>query len=646
MFLFPTFYARSQRLDVTGKITNTKSEAIDGAVVYVLNTNLFALTDAGGNFVLRQLGGGNYVLRIKALGFAEMNIEITVNASLKPLQLALQESTAQLDDVTVSAQKKEELLQKIPFSVSAFNERQVNEYRLWNSKDITAIVPNLYSADPGDGRNVTSIRGITTTSYEPAVTTYIDGVSQFTLDTYIPQLFDVQSIEVLRGPQGTLYGRNATGGIINIITKKPVNKTTAFGEASIGNYGLQRYVAGIKTPLIKNKLFFGAALMHEEIDGYYTNDFYNTHFDERNSFGGNYYLKFYAGSKWSVTLNAKHIFNKNKGSFPLNPSKEDAFANPFHLNQDAVSKLKDYVFNGSLSVNYSGAGFNFSSQTAYQNNYRFYAQPIDGDFSPIDGITIINNYGAEWNNVKVLTQEIKFSSPASSASKLKWTAGSYFFYQNVPNKQAVHFGEDAIYVGSPDINYSIINTTTGKNTGIAFFGQAVYSIANNVELIAGLRYDNEHRKLNVLGEYQPDASPEPVFETQPDTSASASFNAVSPMLSLAFHAHKNSHLYITYSRGFRAGGLTQLSSDPSQPPLYPYKPEYSNNFEAGIKNNFLNNHLRANIAVFYTSVTDAQTPTLILPDAITVTKNTGKLNSKGIEGEFAAATHGFEIAWN
>lgn len=146
-------------------------------------------------------------------------------------------------------------MQNIPSAISALNARNVSDYRLWNSKDLTAIVPNLYSANPGDGRNVTSIRGITSSSYDPAITTYIDGVSQFTLDTYMPQLFDVERIEVLRGPQGTLYGRNAMGGVINIITKQPADKTSGFIEANVGSYGEQRYTGAIKTALVKEKLF-------------------------------------------------------------------------------------------------------------------------------------------------------------------------------------------------------------------------------------------------------------------------------------------------------------------------------------------------------------------------------------------------------
>ena len=126
----------------------------------------------------------------------------------------------------------------------------------------------------------------------------------------------------------------------------------------------------------------------------------------------------------------------------------------------------------------------------------------------------------------------------------------------------------------------------------------------------------------------------------PDTGATASYHAFSPKLSIAWHIAANQQLYAVYSRGYRAGGLTQLSSDPSQPPLYEYKPEYSNNIEIGIKNQWFQNRLRVNLAAFYTTINDAQVPTLVLPDAITVTRNAGKLSSKGIELEMAAAPVG------
>jgi iron complex outermembrane receptor protein len=119
------------------------------------------------------------------------------------------------------------------------------------------------------------------------------------------------------------------------------------------------------------------------------------------------------------------------------------------------------------------------------------------------------------------------------------------------------------------------------------------------------------------------------------------------MLSFAYHPTEHSDIYISYNRGYRTGGLTQLSTDPSQPPLYPYKAEYSNNYELGIKNQFFQHRLTANLAIFYTQVKDAQVPTLILPDAITVTRNAGSLKSRGFEADFKALIiPGLEAAYN
>lgn len=647
LFLLGCMIGYSQQtITLSGKINDDKSNAVAGASVSILNTHSGTVSDKQGNFELKNIPSGNYILHISAIGFADVNKEIE-GSNGEGISIVLPRSSVHLDEVIVSAQKREELLQKLPLSISAFSARKVEQYRLWNTKDITAIVPNLYSANSGDQRNVTSVRGIATTSYDPAVATYIDGVNQFNLDTYIAQLFDIERIEVLRGPQGTLYGRNAMGGVINIITKKPLNYTTGFAEVSIGNYGRQRYGAGLRSPIIKDKLYAGASVLYDRMDGYYKNEFTQDSYDKQSGLTGNYYLSLIASSRLSFTLNVKHNNNRNNGAFPLVFGVDDAINNPFVLNQNALSKMIDNTFNSSLSISYSGPAVNFISQTAWQTNHRYYTVPLDGDFSPIDGITIINNYGKKWNNVKAFTQEFRLSSPASTSSPWKWTTGIYMFHQKIPNKQTTHFGEDADMLGSPDENFGLINTATGKSYGAAIFGQASYSVTKKLSVLAGLRYDYEHKKQSVLGEYQMDPDPTPVFETQPDTSATASFRAFSPKLGLSYEFTKNSNGYATYSRGYRAGGFTQLSTDPSQPPLYFFKPEYSNNFEAGIKNNFLENRLYVNLAFFYTTVADAQVPTLILPSAVTITRNAGKLNSKGVEIELASKPiKGLEIDYN
>ena len=632
--LFTVHLFAQNNASIAGQVTDEKSNALKAVTVHLLNTNISVLTDAKGNYSINHIHTGRYIISFSSVGYASQNKNVEIKSETNNIDVQLADATAQLDDVVVTAEKEEASVQKIPAAITALSAKQVNEFRLWNSKQLTGIIPNMYSNNSGDERNVTSIRGITTTSYEPAVATYIDGVNQFSLDTYIATLFDVERIEVLRGPQGTLYGRNAMGGVINIITKQPTNTTNAFAEINIGNYNQQRYLLGFRAPLIKDKLYFGMAGVYNTRNGFYTNTVYNNSYDKLHTFTGNYYLKYLPAVNWQITLNVKHQENRNNGTFPLSGTVEDAFSSPYKIQQNAVAKMIDNTLNASLSISHTGAGFNVNSLTAWQNNHRYYNAPLDGDFSPLDAITIANNYGNKWNNVKVLTQEFRFTSPASTTSAFKWTAGMYFFHQNIPNKQATHYGKDAGILGAPDTNFSTINISTGKNNGLAVYGQLSYSITKKLDLIGGLRYDYENRKLNVRGEYAKDR--EAAFVVLPDTSAKLNFNAVSPKLGLNYSASLNTNLYLTYSRGYRTGGLTQLSSDPSQPPLYPYKPEYSNNIEAGIKNSFYHDKLQLNVTAFYTHVTDAQVPTLILPDAITVTKNTGKLNSKGAELELAA----------
>ena len=641
--LFCSAFAQNQ-VDFQGTVTTIQGGPVAGATVTLLNTNYAAITTEEGAFMFKGVPVGKYTLHVSSVAYAAVNQSVTIDNRMQATNIRLAEINNRLDEVVVTAQKSEEAAQQVPFSISTLSAKQVQDYKVWNLKELTAIIPNLYSANPGDDRNVTGIRGVVTTSYDPAVATYIDGVNQFSLDTYIPQLFDVERVEVLRGPQGTLYGRNAMGGVINVITKQPTNQTTGFAEVNFGSYGQKRFSIGIRGALIKDKLYLGVAGLYNGFDGFYTNLFNNTKLDKQHSFMGNYYLKYLASTNFALTLNVKNYANRNNGPFALSGSPDDAINNPFKVSQNATTRMIDNTFNASLSANYTGRGFNFTSNTAYQQNYRYYTLPIDGDFSPADAVTVINNYGPDFNKVKVTTQEFRFSSPAS-ATNIRWTAGLYGFYRYAPTKTGTHFGADAAAVGAPFPFFSTINTNIERNYGTAVFGQVVFVINPQFDITAGLRYDYEHKKEQVKGEFQQDGAA--AVTTQNDTSSTASFKAFTPKLSFAYHVSDQNNLYATYSRGFRAGGISQLGSDPSQPPLFAYKPEYSNNFEVGSKNSLFNNKLRINVSAFYISINNAQVPTLVLPQAIVVTKNAGKLDSKGAEAEVAATIlKGLDISYN
>ena len=617
------------------KVTSLSGKPVNSATVSLLNTSFKEVTDSNGYITFINIPEGNYEIAISSLGYATSINSITISAktNLNEIQtIKLADALVQLEDVIITAQKKEELLQKVPISITAFNSAQIEKFKFWNNKDISGFVPNLYSADPGDNRDVVSIRGITTTSYDPAVATYIDGVNQFNLDTYIPALNDIERIEILRGPQGSLYGRNAMGGVINIITKQPSNKITGSGEVNVGNYGIRRYNTNFKTPILKDKLYFGAALLYNDRNGFYTNDFNKSSYDKQYAFGGNYFVKYIATNHWQATLNVKHYSGENRGAFPLVFGVEEAFSNPFRLNQNGITTMMDNTLNTSLAIQHTGRKVNFSSITAYQRNYRYYDLPIDGDFSPIDAISVVNNYGKSWNNIKAYTQEFKWSSSPIATNRLNWTTGAYLFYQDAPVKQGTRFGIDANLMMMGDSLFTLMNSTSTTKKGIAFFGQATYALTSKLNITFGLRNDYEQQDQTVAGFYQHDPSPE-FYQIVADTSASINFNAWSPKISLDYKLNAASLVYAMYSKGYRTGGLSPLGSDPSQPPLMGYLPEHSNNFEAGIKNTFLNNTLKLNISLFYINIKDAQVPTLVLPDAITIIKNTGILNSKGVEAE-------------
>ncbi len=634
LFFIVPMYGQTDAV-LKGSLVDTDGAAVENAQVELLNTSFTTITDNFGRFRFPEVPYGQYIITAEKRGFATTFKNINFDNDFEEIRLVLESELNRLEAVTVTAQKREEIIQEIPLSITSLSYEDIKESQIQNVNDLTAISPNLYASDPGDRRTVSSIRGIVSTSYDPAVTTYIDGVNQFNLDTYITQLFDIERIEVLRGPQGTLYGRNAMGGVINVITRQPERETSVFGEATFGNYGRKRLLGGFKTPL-GEKFFFGAAALYEERDGFYTNDFTGSSYDDQQNFSGNYYLKYQMSSAWDATLNFKHFSAENEGAFPLNSGIDAAFENPYILNQNQITTMKDNTFNTSLVIDHKGTLLNFSSQTAYQQNYRYYEDPIDADFSPLDAISIFNNYGNDWNNVNVFTQEFRFSSPSGGDRDFEWTAGSFLFYQESPTRQATRFGEDADLLGMEETNISLISTTEAIARGAAVFGQLNYSLTDKLDLIAGLRYDYEEKEQSVLGEYQSFSDPQPVFEFQADTTGQANFNALSPKLGLSYSLAGENIVFATYSRGFRAGGLTPLSSDPSLPPLHVFDPEFSSNYEIGSKNTFFDGKLFLNATLFYMEVTDVQVPTLVLPDAITLTRNTGKLNSKGVEVEIKA----------
>ncbi len=631
-FLLITVSGFSQEtIKISISAKNMQGVKIEGVEVSFLNANPMADLKDNTGLVYKNLSKGYYELLITADGYASVIWKGFLDKS-QDVSIQMESNSIRLDEVVVSSDKKQSNILNTPGSISSINAKQIRDMRIWEISDLSGFAPNLFIANSGDNRNVTGIRGMVTTSYDQSVATYVDGVAQFNLDTYIPQLNEIESIDIIRGAQGTFYGRNAMGGVINITTKKPSNAKHINAGVQFGNHGQKRINAAVNAPIIRNKLFLGLSALHDSKNGFYTNEFLKKKFDNQQQTMLNLQLKYFLSKGWSLQADLKQYTAKNDGAFPLVNDMKALFEKPYTLSQNLTSSMRDKSGNASIVLKHKGKKTDITLQHARQQNYRYYENTLDADFSPADIVGIFNNYGKDFNTVNVITNELRFNSVKSSPdAAFEWSAGIYQFTQKSPTKQATVFGNDAGLFGVPDKNFSIISINKGENNGFAGYGHMSYKINNKITINGGMRIDNENRKLTIGSEYE--KQPRPAIPTMAEKTGKSSYGAFSPKLGIQYQPTAQQLMYLSFSRGFRTGGLTSISSDPSQVPLSAYNPEFSNMFEAGIKGKDKNNQFRYAVAVFYNKVMDIQTPLLVLPSAVTIIQNAGEMNALGLEGE-------------
>ena len=618
-FCANTSFAQS----VLGTVKSHSGASISFANISVLNSTVGAIADKDGAFSI-NLNKGVFQLNISAVGFATQLKEVKVedNRSTE-IAITLTEQNKQLDEVMVTADKVETNLQKTPIAVTALNSKQLQEYRVWSITDLTALAPSTFTVEHGNstGSNFLNIRGAMGFSNDQAVATYVDGVYQFDYYSAPINFNNIERVEILRGPQGTLYGRNAFGGVLNVITKKPTNKTNGFAEIDFGNYGQQRYSVGFNTPLINNKLFLNAGLQSNARGAVYENPTLNTkNFDKHNAYSGNLNLKYLASEKWTIDLNTRYENNKDKGAYPWATSDSLARANPYTVFGNWDNTERRTNFNTALSAKYYGKNFNFTSISAFVDYHVWLPGRFDFDFSPAQLISF-NNFTKQ----NQLTQEFRFSSPAN-AGKLKWTVGSFLFGEKIKSSNTTYFDQDYTAV-DPNAPYSSIGNGKRKSYGIAFFGQATYAIAPKIDFTVGARYDVENREITQNSAFEKDNIVTPLTA---DSTAKKTFKAFTPKVILSYKLSENAMLYASYAKGFRVGGFNFGSAaNPT------YNPEKSDNYEIGIKNTLLDNKLKINLTAFYFQQKDQQVSTS--RDGINyATLNVGDMNNLGLELEASA----------
>jgi iron complex outermembrane receptor protein len=494
-------------------------------------------------------------------------------------------SVTQIEEIFVTARRRSESLQNVPLSVSAFSGDQLEQQGMTTLSDLQHAIPGLQYSNRGYLQTEMTIRGIggdaRNVGIDSGVGMYVDGVYVARSSGYNADLSEVEHLEVLRGPQGTLFGKNTIGGVINIITKKPSEEVTGFVNASFGKYNALRTQASVSGPLGQN--FYGKITTATwNRDGYLHNIFDGLDYNNENRRGGRLQLRWLPTDKLELNLNADVTQDRRRAVLNQMGSAKGAAAafytgDRFQLNTDQRNSDSRDMWGTSLTADYKlDNNAVLTSITAYKKiNILVYS---DIDQTPND----LFHSGPFTDRSQMFTQELRYVSSGSEA--FRYVGGLYYYYQNVKGERFISI------LNNPALK--AYNNAAAKTNSFAGYLNADYDILQNLTLTGGIRYTYEKKDGSYL---QTRAGLNYNFPSLERTDKNLSWTA-----SLDYKITPNATAYVTVSKGFKSGGfnLDTLSSPNLIATDISFNPESVINYEAGLKGRALDGKLHFSGAVF------------------------------------------------
>lgn len=490
-------------------------------------------------------------------------------------------------------------------AVSTINVQQLHNQQIVNLKELTAVMPNFYMPDYGSYANTpVYIRGIGTKSKGSAVGFYVDGVPHFESSAFNIDLSDIAAVNVFRGPQGTLYGRNTIAGIINVYTHNPLDYQRTRIKVGYGRYN--DFIAQASNyAKISEKFGISTAASYHHNDGMFTNHFLNEKADKLNEGEGRIGLYWRPTTNWLLHLNSTLTYSEQNG-YPYAPYdivKDELL--PISYNRN--STYRRLISSTGLNAQYENNHISFNSQTSYQ--FIKSHQGLDQDFTPQDVYFVDNSY---YQNM--LSQELTLKS--NDKGRYQWIIG--LFGMLLHSNQ---FAETSYFTR----DFSTPTTYKNPTAGYAIYHQSSYNIWRGMSATVGLRFDYEHAKTT----YNQDKTTLSTGVTThaKDFVSSASFRQFTPKFTLQYLTNKDNLYYISITRGYKPGGFNTIFKTDAE---RTYDPEYSWNYEVGTRLKFLNGRLTAEADLFYIDWRHMQT-TYTVPGVGNVIANAGHTDSKGFE---------------
>lgn len=573
-----------------------------------------------------------------------------------------------LDEIIVTAERRQSNIQDVPVAITALSADALDSQQIISTRDLSRAVPNLVTANNvGLGSSVTYfLRGVGNTESIPTfdlpIGTYVDEVFISRQNANQIALSGVERVEVLRGPQGTLFGRNTTGGAVSIVTKKPSNEFGGELELGYGSFDRISANGAVNLPVTESLAVRVSGLIISD-DGYLDNELNDASFNGEDTVGIRGAIRYDGAGPVSWD-----------GSVQWTDSETTGLGTPEILNADLSSTVRpvtgdlhtarvedeDCSVSGDVAdFANSGCQFNESETILaisnlkietgigdvnlisgyYENDFLFNVDFLGNSNQPVfGGLFGSNFYISNDTNTQQFSQEVKLAGDAVDG-KLSYVVGAFFMNEN----NETRFID---FVNLPFMGINLPTTLADRNLleneteSVAVYGQADYAITDRLKLQAGLRWTEEDKTLALDGTSLSFAT----FSNVPlDSEAlvaqgiplEQTVSRVTPRFAAFYEVSEDINVYASYTEGFKSGGWNVRGTNALE--LQPFDEETVESFEIGFRSELFDNRLRLNATLFNAEYDDYQVPSAFPGSSTFLTLNSGEARVRGLEVDFIAA---------
>ncbi|MEP0985080.1 TonB-dependent receptor [Ekhidna sp.] len=581
---------------VRGTVVDSQAEPLPGATIVEKDTQNGVISDYNGDFEI-SVSSEDASLLVSFVGFQTQEVLLSGN---KQVSIVMPQDISSLEGVEVTgfmgvigkARRRTADIQSTPESVTALNAEGLSKAGVTDINSFSTLVPNMkFNTAQAVGINFITVRGIPQVRNGDAPVAFvIDGVTIPDPALLNQELYDLALVEVVKGPQGALYGKNAIGGAINIYTLDPSNTFSNKVRVGYGNGNSRLSQAISSGSILKDKLYFRVSTQYRETDGLLTNDFLDEKVDFRRDINLRAQLRAELSSRTSI-VGSYQYFDLDGGAayYSVNPTG-NLFEpgtpggvldpNPKEGNNVIVSNI---LGESDMKNHYSYLKFEHLFENMRFQSISSYNKVKRSTFGDFDFLEFNDFTQNERTSTQTINQEFRFQNLNANA-KLSWDFGGFFQNVEEPLYQDGLVTDFDTFDQFNVVAADVVNETRT----FAFFGFAEYSLTDKFLVAAGFRYDIDRLTQDDL-----------LF----DVNSSRNNNEFQPKVTLSYQSAENILFFANYGKGYRTGGFNPATTD-----LFDrgFKDETTNNYELGYKTSWWNNRFIFNGSVFYTDYQNQQ----------------------------------------